>query len=94
MIKFNGAFLRPPINRPLSSTYQTVKFVDDGAIATSIDMKATLLSDSTARPLPLNFNERTGRILPANKNLLQSFVTNLEEFAIENRMQINETKLM
>ena len=92
MIKFNGAFLRPPVHRPLTSKSQTVKFVDDGAIATSIDMKATLIPDSTVRPFPLKFNERTGHILPDNENLLQSYVTDLEQFAMENKLKINEPK--
>ena len=41
MIKFNGAFIRPPIPRPKSLS-QTVKFVDDGSMAVSIDMKKCL----------------------------------------------------
>ena len=56
MIKFNGALLRQPIPRPVNFEHQAVKFVDDGSIATSIDMKATLTLDSTNRPRPLNFN--------------------------------------
>ena len=54
MIKYNGAFLRPPIPRPirgpvLKSKAQTVKNVDDGAIAVSIDLKQCLQADSSER---------------------------------------------
>ena len=46
--KFNGAFLRPPIPRHLSgpvmkSKAQAVKYVDDGAVAVSIDLKQCLV---------------------------------------------------
>ena len=44
MIKYNGAFLRPPIPRPIpgpvqSSKSEKVKFVDDGTVAVSINLK-------------------------------------------------------
>ena len=47
IIKFNGAFLRPPIPRP-GSLSQTVKFVDDGSIGVSVDMKTCLEHDDKA----------------------------------------------
>ena len=92
MIKFNGALLRPPIPRPVNFEHQAVKFVDDGSIATSIDMKATLTLDSTNRPRPLNFNERTGHTLPPHLNPLQYFISDLENFAVANKMSINGPK--
>ena len=76
MIKYNGAFLRPPIPRPIpgpvqSSKSEKVKFVDDGTVAVSINLKACLVPDLENRQRPLNYNERTCLILPALNNLLQ-----------------------
>ena len=44
IIKYNGAFLRPPVPRPiqgpvLTSKSEKVKFVDDGSVAVSINLK-------------------------------------------------------
>ena len=50
IIKFNGAFMRPPIPRDISgpiskSKSEKVKYVDDGTIAVSINLKTSLLPD-------------------------------------------------
>ena len=47
MLKYNGAFLRPPIPRNIGgpiaqSVAEKVKFVDDGSIAVSINLKNCL----------------------------------------------------
>ena len=44
MIKYNGAFLRPPIPRPINcpvskSEAKKIKYVDDGTVAVSLDLK-------------------------------------------------------
>ena len=48
MLKYNGAFLRPPIPRGIigpvvDSKAKTVKYVDDGTVAVSINLKRCLL---------------------------------------------------
>ena len=93
MIKFNGAFLRPSVPRPISLTSKstTVKFVDDGAIAVSVDLKA-LVTDERSKLMPLTYHERTGHMLPVEDNLLQGYITDLQQFASQNKMQINTVK--
>ena len=97
MIKFNGAFLRPPIPRHLSgpvmkSKAQAVKYVDDGAVAVSIDLKQCLVEDPVIRQKPVNFHERTFHVLPPSNNLLQHYIHDTENFASENKMIINQKK--
>ena len=97
IIKFNGAFLRPPIPRPLNGPISgakamKVKFVDDGTVAVSVDLKASLMEDNSTRPKPLNFHERTGHILPKEHNLLQYYLYDTELFAKKNNMVINKEK--
>ena len=95
MIKFNGIFLRPAIPRPanlsnVKSLY--VKYVDDGAVAARVDLKACLAKDPVNRPFPLNFRERTGHILPCENSLLQHFILETHEYANTNNMIINKDK--
>ena len=98
MIKYNGAFLRPPIPRPLlvgpvvKSKAKAVKFVDDGAVAVSIDLKQCLEADKVSRQKPLGYHERTGHVLPATNNLLQYYIYDTEKFAVENNMVLNKRK--
>ena len=40
----------------------------------------------------LNFHERTGHILPQKNNLLQYYVRDTEQFALENKLVINKQK--
>ena len=75
IVKFNGAFLRPPVPRfvfgPVTKAKaEKVKFVDDGTCAVSIDLKASVVQDPVDRARPRNFHERTGHVLPAKDNLL------------------------
>ena len=97
IIKYNGAFLRPPIPRQIQgpvcqSKAETVKFVDDGTIAVSIDLKKCLVTDPVIRPHPRNYHERTGHILPPENNLLQYYIADAEKFVAQNNMQINKKK--
>ena len=69
IIKYNGAFLRPPIPRLIKGPVnqaraEKVKFIDDGTIAVSVDLKASLIPDPIKRLRPHNFHERTCQILP------------------------------
>ena len=97
IIKYNGAFLRPPIPRHiqgpvLKSKSEKVKFVNDGTVAVSIDLKACLVPDPIERARPLNFHERTGHILPPENNLLQFYIDDTENFARDNLLVINKQK--
>ena len=97
MIKYNGAFLRPPIPRPLQGPVskakaQKVKFIDDGTIAVSIDLKASLVTDPVTRPRPHNYDERSCLVLPHKNNLLHYYLRDAEEFASVNKMVVNKEK--
>ena len=75
IVKFNGAFLRPPIpphiRGPISkSTAKKVKNVDDGTVAVSINLEKCLIPDPDQRSQPFNFHERNQLIHPAENNLL------------------------
>lgn len=69
-----------------------MKFVDDGTVAVSVDLKACLVSDPISRPRPLNYHERTGHILPRENNLLQYYLQDTESFTQTNNMVINKQK--
>jgi hypothetical protein len=97
IIKYNGAFLRPPIPRGiqgpvLKSKAEKVKFVDDGTVAVSVNLKTCLVPDPVDRPRPRNYHKRTGHILPAMNNLLQFYVKDTENFVSSNNMTINKQK--
>ena len=47
-----------------TSKAKAVEFVDDGSVAVSINLKTCLTPDTTERPKPLNFHERTCSVLP------------------------------
>ena len=69
-VKFNGALLRPAVERPLSlkndkdKDNKKDKYMDDTSVAVSIQMDRLLADDLVERHLPLTFSERTGQILP------------------------------
>ena len=97
MIKFNGAFLRPPVPRPVPMLLQEsksvkVKYVDDGSVAVSINLETHLEIDTSNRPRPPSFHERTGHCLPTENNLLQYYVLDTENFTAQNNMVINKSK--
>ena len=97
IIKYNGAFLRPPIPRPIigpmsKSKAEKVKFVDDGTVAVSLDLKACLIKDPVERPRPFNKHERTQHILPSENNLLQAYIQDAESFVAQNKLVINKKK--
>ena len=97
IVKYNGAFLRPPVPRPirgpvLKSKAEKVKFVDDGTVAVSVDLKQSLVPDPVDRARPLNYHERTGHILPQSNNLLQFYIEDTENFVEDNKMVLNKKK--
>ena len=97
IIKYNGAFLRPPVPRPIhgpvsASKSKKVKFVDDGSIAVSVNLKQCLVPDQNERPKPLTYHERTCHVLPPQNNLLQHYIHDVEDFTKNNKMIINKEK--
>ena len=76
----------------LRAKSEKVKFVDDGTVAVSVDLKACLVPDPEQRARPLNYHERTGHILPAGNNLLQYYLSDTEEYLTRNKMIINKQK--
>ena len=69
-----------------------MKFVDDGTVAVSINLKKCLVPDHDDRPRPLNYRERTRHILPDVNNLMQFYLSDTEEFAEQNKLVINKKK--
>ena len=69
-----------------------MKFVDDGTVAVSVDLKTCLVADPENRARPLNYHERTGHILPPENNLLQYYISDTEQFVADNKMVINKQK--
>ena len=97
IIKYNGALLRPPIPRNIpgpvnKSQSKSVKFVDDGTVAVSVNLKDCLVPDPIQRQRPLNFHERTLHILPPENNLLQHYLNDTEVFLKKNKMVLNKKK--
>ena len=97
MIKYNGALLRPKIpwhiEGPISKSKSVkVKFVDDGTVAVSVNLKTSLIPDPEDRAQPLNYQERTGHILPGEQNLLQYYIEDAESYCSNNQMVINKQK--
>ena len=66
-----------------------VKFVDDGTVAVSVNLKTSLIPDPEDRAQPLNYQERTGHILPEEQNLLQYYIEDAESYC-SNKLQFNQ----
>jgi hypothetical protein len=97
IVKYNGAFLRPSIPPQIKGPVRKsksvkVKYIDDGTVATSINLKKCLINDPINRQRPLNYHERTMQVLPPENNLLQYYLDDTEKFTLENRMKINPKK--
>ena len=74
-----------------------LKYVDDLTLAEAIDMKRQLTNiPETERPQPDNFHERTGHTLEPKNSKIHSQLLKTEQYARENKMEINysKTKLM
>ena len=67
-------------------------YIDDLSEAEAVSLKQQIISDPNQRPLPLNYHERTRQIFPVQNSLLQKNLHKIEEFTINNQMQINERK--
>ena len=95
IIKFNGAFLRPSIPRNNllhDASTESLKYIDDGTVAATINLTTYLIPDPILRQRPLSFRERCQLVLPAENNPLQYILTDTEEFAARNKMLINKKK--
>ena len=97
IVKYNGAFLRPPIPRNVigivtKSKSEKVKFVDDRSVAVGVNLKSSLIPDPVVRPKPLNYHERTCQVFPSQNNLLQFYLDDTEKFTMENKMKVNPKK--
>ena len=79
IIIFNGALLRPRIQRPYSLT---LKFIDDLSILAAINLKKELIFDT--------FNSEY--TFPAKFNTLQEQLDNLHTFTTRKFMKIKESK--
>ena len=51
-----------------------------------------MVKDPIQRPFPLNYHERTQHVFPAQQSLLQKQLYKIENFSIQNKMKINESK--
>ena len=81
------------ITGPVSKSKSVkVKFVDDGSVAVSVNLKSCLIPDEQDRPRPLKYHERTCHVLPEDNNLLHHYIRDTEEFTQQNKMIINKQK--
>ena len=97
IVRYNGAFPRPPVPRNIvvpasKSQSKSVKCIDDGTVAVSINLKSSLIPDTVKKPQPFNYDERTCQVLPKEENLLQYFLEDAEKFTTETKMKINPKK--
>ena len=87
--------MRPAIPRS-SVLYQaksmSVKYIDDGSVAAAVNLKSNLINDPAHHPRPLTRSQRTGHCLPSERNLLQKYICDAEDFADKNKMIINKKK--
>ena len=99
IIKFNGALLRPPIQRPISlekpkkiQSKCHMKYFDDVTIAAKIDLKNDLTPDSSSRMRPLSWDESSELVICSEKNTLQKCINDFQIFTSNNLLKINSKK--
>ena len=88
--------LRPSIPRPITGPITTskslaVKYIDDGTVAVSVDLKSCLIQ-APELLCPLTFSQRTGHCLPSQNNILEYYLEDTEVFTEMNNMVINKPK--
>ena len=69
-----------------------VKFVDDASQMASINLKKSLIPDTSLRPRPLKYSERTGMKLDPTEDILQQELTKFYTFTEQNKLLINRKK--
>ena len=76
---------------PMPNTH--MKYVDDLAMAQSLNMKECLIPNPDPSPArPFAYHDRTNHLLPTTACALQDELTRLTEYAVDNQMQINVRK--
>ena len=76
----------------IHSKAKKLKYVDDGSVAVSINLKNCLRVNQSERARPLTFRQRTNHILPPENNLLQYYLADTEKYTKRNGMRINKKK--
>ena len=89
--------LSETITRPLKKREPLLKmkkkWVDDMSILTSLDLKkSVLLDNSIAQEGPVSYHNRTGHVLPKEKNPLIPELKKVKEYADKHKMKINNSK--
>ena len=93
IVKFNGACMRPPIPRPITRNKgMQVKYIDDASQMASVNLKKSLVHDTTTRQRPLSFHERTEMVLDIEDNVIQSELEKFHIFTQANKLVINRKK--
>ena len=77
--------------KPITKTH--MKYIDDLSLAVSVNLKDNLVQNSdTNIPRPLSYHERTGEILPQDRNILQQEFDRLQLLSRDQGMIINQDK--
>ena len=85
--------MRPPIPRPITLNQgMQVKYIDDPYQMASVNLKKSLEPDTSRRPRPLNYHERTEMVLDPQENVIQAELENFYEFTQTNKLVINKKK--
>ena len=92
IIKYNGAFLRPLVPRPILGPVANEKSQTVKSVAVSVNLKQCLVTNLNEKSMPLNYHERTGHVLPTENNLLQYYIYDAERFTTDNKMVIDKKK--
>ena len=96
IIQFNGAGLRPNVERPLKprndSKRMSVKFIDDYSSATSYNLLQTIEKEDRALPMPLTYQQRTGYRLKEDEKITQREADDFLSFTNQNQFVINNKK--
>ena len=93
IMKFNGACLRPPIQRPITGNRgKQFKYIDDLCQAASVNLKLSLEPDLQNRPRPFNYHERNQTMLKGSENILQKELLRFQDFVTNNKLVINTRK--
>ena len=104
-VTFNGAGPKPqtePIGQIITQPRRTrkpiqkgkKKWVDDLSIYVPIRLQSTIIKDNREPQIgPLSFHNRTGQMLPEDKNEMQSELTSLNQYCHESKMSVNQKKI-
>jgi len=88
-----GITITSAINKRKKIQNKHWKYVDDMTVAEALDLKETLTTDkenTLGKPVP--YHSRTNQMLPPELSQGQSQLEDLNTYATENQMRINQTK--